>query len=251
MTGAQRVEIAGTVEGNVLSISETVTVRGPVGKSLHSFAQHVGLAPEGRVEGDVFAFAEESDLDGHVGRDLLAWSGLTNLRGEVARNFSAWTGRLRVEGPARIGGDIVAHVDKKEAVFVDPGASVGGKTETRLPVDQGSRFSDPGFYRLEGRLAGRGPRDRSPPPPPLSVVVRGPPGRCPHPASLCGDRLRRPGRGARGDRPRWAHRGRPPRGFARTGPLAGGAVPFPDPRERAPGPDGALSARGQAALPLP
>lgn len=146
VTGAQRVEIAGAVEGNVLSFSETVTIRGPVGKSLHSVAQHVGLAPEGRVEGDVFAFAEEADLDGHVSRDLLTWSGLTNLRGEVARNFSAWTGRLRVEAPARIGGDIVAHVDRKEAVFVDPGASVGGKTETRLPVDKGSRFSDPGFY---------------------------------------------------------------------------------------------------------
>jgi len=146
VTGAQRVEVAGTVEGNVLTFSETVTVRGPVGKSLHSFAQHVGLAPEGRVEGDVFAFAEETDLDGHVGRDLLAFSGLTNLRGEVARNLSAWTRRLRVEGPARVGGDIIAHVDKKENVFVDPGASVGGKTETRLPVDRRSRFSDPGFY---------------------------------------------------------------------------------------------------------
>jgi cytoskeletal protein CcmA (bactofilin family) len=146
VTGAQRVEIAGAVEGNVFSFSETMTVRGPIGKSLHSFAQHVGLGAEGRVEGDVFTFAEESDLDGHVGRDLLAFTGLTNLRGEVARNLSAWTGKLRVEGPAKIGGDLTAHVDRKDAVFVDPQASVGGKTETRLPVERGSRFSEAGFY---------------------------------------------------------------------------------------------------------
>lgn len=147
VTGAQRVEIAGPIEGNVVSVSETVSVQGPVGKSLHSFGQHVGLGREGRVEGDVFAFASETDLDGRVGRDLLAFSGLTNLRGEVARHASAWTGRLRVEAPAKIGGNLTAHVDKPNAVFVDPQATVGGKTETRLDkARQRNRFVRPGFY---------------------------------------------------------------------------------------------------------
>lgn len=147
VAGAERVEVDGAVEGNVVSFSETVTLRGPVGRSLHSFAEHVELARGGRVEGDVVTFAAGADLDGRVGRDLLAFGGFTNLRGEVVRNASAWTGRLRVEGPAKIGGDLTAHVEKKDNVVVDPQATVGGKTETLLGGKRhGSRYARPGFY---------------------------------------------------------------------------------------------------------
>jgi anti-sigma factor RsiW len=148
VTAAQTIEIEGPVEGNVITFSETVSLRGPVAKSAHSFGERVGLAREGRVDGDVFAFAAEADVDGRVGRDLFAFAGLTNMRGEVARNATARTGRLRVEGPAKIGGNLVARVEKKEAVSVDPQATVGGKTETRIPEAKRSRsrYARPGFY---------------------------------------------------------------------------------------------------------
>ena len=91
------------------------------------------------------------DLEGQVGRDVLAFAGLANLRGNVARNASAWTGRLRVEAPARIGGDLTAHVDKQEQVTVDSGATIVGKTVTRLDDKRktsrdGSRYTRPSFY---------------------------------------------------------------------------------------------------------
>jgi cytoskeletal protein CcmA (bactofilin family) len=147
LTAAQTIEIEGPVEGNVVTFSESVSLRGPVTRSVHSFGQRVGLAREGRVEGDVFAFAAEADVDGRVGRDLLAFAGRTNVRGDVARNATARTGRLRVEGTARIGGDLVAHVEKKEAVSVDPQATVAGKTETRVAARRArSRYVRPGFY---------------------------------------------------------------------------------------------------------
>ncbi len=147
VTGGQRVDLAGTVEGNVISFSQTMIVRGPVGRSLHAFAEHVTLDRDGRVEGDVVTFAAGMDFEGRVGRDLLALGGFANLRGEVARNASAWTDRLRVDGPAKIGGDFTAHAKKKENVTVDPQASVGGKSETRIETKrQQSRYARPGFY---------------------------------------------------------------------------------------------------------
>lgn len=147
VTAAARVDIEGTVEGNVLSFSETVTLRGPVGKSFHGCAKRVQLEREGRVEGDAVTFAAETNLDGRVGRDLLAFAGQTEVRGEVARHLSAWTGRLHVEGPARIGGNLTAHVEKKGDLVVDPQATVAGKTEARVDTKpRRSRYAQPGFY---------------------------------------------------------------------------------------------------------
>jgi cytoskeletal protein CcmA (bactofilin family) len=147
VTGAQRVDVAGTVEGNVFSASQSLVVRGPVGRSLHAFAEHLALEREGRVEGDVFGFTAGMDLEGRVGRDLFAFGGFTNLKGEVGRNASAWTDRLRVLGPAKIGGDLTAHARKKEDVTMDAQATVGGKTETRINAShRTSRYARASFY---------------------------------------------------------------------------------------------------------
>ena len=147
LAAAQRIEVEGAIEGNVVTFSETVVVRGPVGRSLHSFAQHVGLERQGRVEGDVVTFAKEADFDGGMGRDLLAFGGRANVRGSVARNASAWTHRLRVEAPARIGGDLTAHAERKDDVVVDPQVTVTGKTQTLLSARRhGSRYARPSFY---------------------------------------------------------------------------------------------------------
>jgi anti-sigma factor RsiW len=147
VTGAQRVDLAGTVEGNVISFSQTLIVRGPVVLSLLSFAEHLSLEREGRVDGDVVGFAGGMDFEGRVGRDLLALGGFANLKGEVGRNASAWTDRLHVNGPARIGGDFTAHAPRKENVIVDPQATVGGKSETRIESKpRESRYARAGFY---------------------------------------------------------------------------------------------------------
>jgi cytoskeletal protein CcmA (bactofilin family) len=146
---AQRVEILGNVEGNVITAGEDLSLRGPIGLSLHAFGKHVAIDKEAKVRGDAMAFAQEADVEGEVGRDLLAFAGLTNLRGHVGRNASAWTEKLRVDSQARVGGDLTAHVDNKDHVSIDSGATVVGKTETRVnekKASHGSRYSRPSFY---------------------------------------------------------------------------------------------------------
>jgi anti-sigma factor RsiW/cytoskeletal protein CcmA (bactofilin family) len=150
ITGAQRIDVTGTVEGNIFSFSEEVTFRGAVSRSVHAFAKHVGIESEAWIQGDAIAFAKEADLEGRFGRDILAFTADTMLRGEVARHVSAWTGRLTVEAPARVGGDLTAHVDQKEHVSVASGATVAGRIDMRLD-DKGkaprrSRYARPSFY---------------------------------------------------------------------------------------------------------
>jgi len=148
VTGAQRVDIAGTVEGNVISFSQTLVVRGPVGQSLHGVAEQLSLEREGRVEGDVVGLAGRMDLEGSVGRDLLAFGGVGNLKGDVGRHVTSWMDRLRVDGPAKVGGDLTAHTHSKEKVTIDAKASVGGKSETLVKAAKAhrSRYASPGFY---------------------------------------------------------------------------------------------------------
>jgi anti-sigma factor RsiW len=145
VTFAQRVEVDGSVEGNILEFSEDFTARGPVTHSLHAFAKHVGIEREARIQGDAITFSQEADIEGDVGRDLLAFSGITNLRGNVARNASAWTGHLHVEAPAKVGGNLTAHVDKESHMTVDSGVTVVGKTETHIK-DKGKASSHPSRY---------------------------------------------------------------------------------------------------------
>jgi cytoskeletal protein CcmA (bactofilin family) len=151
VTCAQRVDVEGTVEGNILDISEDFTARGTVALSLHALAKHVDIGRDARIQGDAITFSQEADLEGQVGRDVLAFAGHANLRGNVARNASVWTGRLRVEAPARIGGDLTAHVDRQDQLTVDSGATIVGKTVTRLgekgkASGHGSRYSHSSFY---------------------------------------------------------------------------------------------------------
>jgi cytoskeletal protein CcmA (bactofilin family) len=151
VTFAQRVDVEGSVEGNILDFSEDFTARGPVTRSLHAFAKHVGIEKEARIQGDAITFSQEADIEGDVGRDLLAFAGIANLRGNVVRNASAWTGHLHVEAPAKVGGNLTAHVDKAEHVSVDSGVTVVGKTETRIgekgkATSHRSRYLRPGFY---------------------------------------------------------------------------------------------------------
>jgi len=147
VTCAGRVDLAGTVEGNVISFSKTLVVRGPVGLSLHGAAEHLSLDREGRVKGDLVGFVGGMDLEGSVGRDLVAFGGFANLKGDVGRNVASWTDRLRVDGPAKVGGDLTAHVHRKENVTIDAKASLGGKSETRVKTrSRQSRYARPGFY---------------------------------------------------------------------------------------------------------
>jgi cytoskeletal protein CcmA (bactofilin family)/anti-sigma factor RsiW len=144
---AERVEIEGTVEGNVFAGGSTVIVRGSVGRSLHcAAADTIRVDPSGRVDGDTVGFAGTIDLDGHVGRDVVAHAGLMNVRGGVGRNLSVRARHLRLEAAAKVGGNLVARVRDAAAVQVDEGASVAGKTETRLLPREKSRYARVAFY---------------------------------------------------------------------------------------------------------
>ena len=154
ITGAEQVEIAGSVEGNVLAFGREIELEGEVSQSVHTFSEFVDLEESATVRGDAFLFASRARIKGSVARDARTYTGNSELTGTVGGDLVARTGRLSLESRARVDGDLTAHVGKTEAVRIDPGAVVGGKTTTNLPEPKPatkakakpSRFAQPGFY---------------------------------------------------------------------------------------------------------
>jgi anti-sigma factor RsiW len=143
---AERVELGGKVEGNAITASQFLTVRGQVMQSLHGFANIMEATPESRVAGDGIFFVNVGQLNGALGRDLVLMSSMTEVRGQVGRNVLAKVDRLTLLSSARVGGDVKAYCEKKGGLHVDPGATVGGKTETIVPPPKESEYAQPKFY---------------------------------------------------------------------------------------------------------
>ena len=147
---SQTLDLDGNVEGNVYTFAQALTVRGTVARSLYGWAQTLQLERGGRVNSDIVAGGAAMDLSGSGGRDVTVLAGAGEIRGDVGRNLVAASGNLTLASTARVGGDLTAHVDKKEQVQIDPGAVVRGKTEIKLQERKPSRYTQPRFYFWQG-----------------------------------------------------------------------------------------------------
>lgn len=165
---ARRVSIKGTVKGDVICFAQTLDMEGTVGGNVFSFSQwadtsghvvgstvnlgqSVALRSAARVDGDAISLAGETHLDGAVGRDAAIFGGPLDVRGNIGRNLSTRTDRVTLAAPARVGGNLDAYVPRKENVRVDSGATVAGKSETRLRLlpAKASRYWQWKFYAWE------------------------------------------------------------------------------------------------------
>ncbi len=147
---SQSLDLDGNVEGNAYTFAQALTVRGTVARSLYGWAQTLQLERGAHINSDLVAGGAAMDLTGTVGRDVTVFAGAGEVRGDVGRNLLAASGNLTLASTARVGGDLTAHVDKKEQVQIDPGAVVRGKTEIKLQERKPSRYTQPSFYFWQG-----------------------------------------------------------------------------------------------------
>ena len=146
VVGGQQVEISGTVEGNLFVWCQTLTVSGQVGRGIYFWGQTLQLDPSGRVNTDVWAGGDTLRLGGTVGRDVAWFGGAIDSSGAIGRNLQVHTGLLTVAKSAHIGGNLEAEVHNKQDAQIDPGATIGGKTEINLIKRSPSHYADPKFY---------------------------------------------------------------------------------------------------------
>ena len=132
VAGARTVEIEGDLGGSVLGAAEVVTVGGgALARNVYGFAREITIGRDARIDGNGVLFASTARIDGPVGRDLYGFAGEVEATGRVGGDLVAHAGTLRVREPARIEGDVIAHVSSENAVSVSPG-TVAGDVLTRL-----------------------------------------------------------------------------------------------------------------------
>ncbi|HUY13984.1 MAG TPA: zf-HC2 domain-containing protein [Terriglobia bacterium] len=146
ITSSQTLDIEGTVQGNVFAWAQFVTVHGKVGQSVHVFAESLEIADGGQVGGDVIAFCQTLNVNGDVKGGVAVGAANVMLRGNVDHGVYASAGQVRVASSAHIGQNLVARVHRTRDFSLDPGAVVGGKTEVKLSGNRVSRFLTLRYY---------------------------------------------------------------------------------------------------------
>ena len=122
--------IDGTVDGNVRVVSRVLVLQGTVGKNVTAIANSIDLISRANVGGGMIAIAEEADLDGKVQRDLLGVMATTDLDGLIGGQVWIRGGSLTVASAAEIRGPAV--FEGPQQAVVEAGAKLASPIRTEM-----------------------------------------------------------------------------------------------------------------------
>ncbi len=177
LASGDRVEIDGSIDGDLIAAAERVTVRGEitgsvyvfcrdlditgsVGGALHAVAetsridgivrggvyaasQDFTLGANGRVQSDAHLFVDSGVIEGAVRRDVTAAAERLELRGEIGRNLQApWIEELYLRDGAHVGGDVDARLDEGRSVERSAGARVDGEVRSSTRESRHEHYLD-------------------------------------------------------------------------------------------------------------
>ncbi len=144
------VTIEGEVDGSVTgAASETLTVSSKrIGGNLYAAGTTIDLSPGANIESNAFVAGERVQLAGSVGRDVLGAGEDIEVGGSIGGELAAYAEQLAVLAPARIAGDVTAHIEHADDLSVSPSAVIGGEVKTNLMAPHGeqNRYLSGGFY---------------------------------------------------------------------------------------------------------
>lgn len=169
VVGADRTEIDGTVEGDLIVFSNSITVNGHVTGDILAFGQTIRV--DGPVDGNVRVTCQTLSLKSTIGKNVSAWagsvemdqkavvggsvilgSGNADLSGRVAGDFLALSGDIDIDGS--LGRDATI---RAEGLTIGPDADISGSTKyvgRRQPqIAAGAKLGSP----IQTTIRKRGP----------------------------------------------------------------------------------------------
>jgi len=134
----QTINVSGKVEGSVRLAGQAVTLGGTIGGSATVASQTLSLEKNSFVQRDLVGGAQAATLNGTIGRDVAIGATNVTVNGQVGRNVQGEVETLTVGSTGQIGGD-VGYTSNTGAV-VNPGGTIAG-TVTRTPRTQQPKAS--------------------------------------------------------------------------------------------------------------
>ena len=167
LAAARRVVVNGTVIGNLIAFGADVAVYGNVGGTVVSAAETVEIS-DAVLKGDLWAAGdkirikgqsqigrnttlatESAMVEGKIDRDLYVFAENIELNGEIGGDLEAFTHKVNLLSDALIGGNLRFRTEKEENLQLASGATVVGEVEfLSMPKDFKPRnpYAHWGFY---------------------------------------------------------------------------------------------------------
>jgi hypothetical protein len=109
----------------------------------------MSIAADADINGNAVAAANSVNFAGSLGVDLTTFARELVLRGNVQRNVEARGATVTVLPPARVGGNLTAHVEDPASVHVTPGTVIGA-VDTQVDERFGARSERANKYLTVG-----------------------------------------------------------------------------------------------------
>jgi hypothetical protein len=113
---AGQMRMEGTVDGNIRVISHSLSVDGTVAKNVAFIGSTFDLTERGQVGGSLITINTDADLDGHIHRDLLGLISRTSLDGGLGGQMMVRGKSLRIGATGEIGGRATFRGSRKPVI---------------------------------------------------------------------------------------------------------------------------------------
>jgi cytoskeletal protein CcmA (bactofilin family)/anti-sigma factor RsiW len=140
---ARDLRVNGPVDGNVRAFCQSVELNGTVAKNVMAWTEHLRIDSKALVGGSLMVGTNLGELNGKVGGDVMAFAKDVEVEGALGRNFKMEGERLRIGSGAAIEG--TTKFWGRRPAEVSPTAKLGAPVEFVLRK-RGPDYATPRYY---------------------------------------------------------------------------------------------------------
>lgn len=140
---SQSARISGRVDGNVRGANNNLTITGTVSKNVLTFEETLTIDPAGKVGGSLTSFAANLGMEGSVGRDALLFVAHGNLDGKIGGGVRAKGDSLSIGSAAVIDGPV--HFEGHNRPEVSSSAKLASPVDFKQ-AEKKQTYRESGYY---------------------------------------------------------------------------------------------------------
>ena len=140
---SQSARISGHVDGNVRGANNNLTITGTVSKNVLTFEETMTIDPAGKVGGSLTNFSANLGMEGSVGRDALLFVAHGNLDGKIGGGVRAKGDSLSIGSAAVIDGPV--HFEGEKRPEVSSSAKLASPVEFKQ-MEKKESYRESSYY---------------------------------------------------------------------------------------------------------
>ena len=140
---SQSARISGHVDGNVRGANNNLTITGTVSKNVLTFEETLTIDPAGKIGGSLTNFSANLGMEGSVGRDALLFVAHAHLEGKIGGGVRVRGDSLSIGSGAVIDGPV--HFEGRNRPEVSSSAKLASPVEFKQ-MEKKQSYRESGYY---------------------------------------------------------------------------------------------------------